>query len=41
MESPNKILTELLEIAPFLGRAGVLKAPYAFLRGTLRILLIY
>jgi hypothetical protein len=28
MESPNKILTELLEIAPFLGRAGVLKAPY-------------
>ena len=28
MESPNKILTELLEIAPFLGRAGVLRAPY-------------
>jgi len=28
MESPNEILTELLEIAPFLGRAGVLRAPY-------------
>jgi hypothetical protein len=28
MESPNEILTELLEIAPYLGRAGALKAPY-------------
>src|SRR5579864_999800 len=28
MESPNKILTELLEIAPFLGKTGVLRAPY-------------
>jgi hypothetical protein len=33
MESPNKILTELLEIAPFLGKAGVLKAPYAIPAG--------
>jgi hypothetical protein len=29
MESPDKILTELLEIAPFLGKAGVLRPPYA------------
>jgi hypothetical protein len=28
MESQNEILTELLEIAPFLGKAGALKAPY-------------
>ncbi len=28
MESSNEILTELLEIAPFLGRAGALKNPY-------------
>lgn len=28
MESRNQILTELLEIAPFLGRAGGLRAPY-------------
>lgn len=33
MESPNKILTELLEIAPFLGKAGVLKAPYGLPSG--------
>jgi hypothetical protein len=33
MESPNKILTELLEIAPFLGKAGVLEAPYAIPAG--------
>ncbi len=33
MESPNKILTELLEIAPFLGKAGVLKVPYAIPAG--------
>ena len=29
MESSNEILTELLEIAPFLGRGGGLKTPYA------------
>ena len=29
MESLHEILTELLEIAPFLGKAGVLKDPYA------------
>jgi hypothetical protein len=29
MESPNKILTELLEIAPLLGRIGVLRTPFA------------
>jgi hypothetical protein len=28
MESSNEILTELKEISPFLGRAGVLKTPY-------------
>ena len=28
MESSNEILTELLEIAPFLGRTGVFKTPY-------------
>jgi hypothetical protein len=28
MESRNEILTELLEIAPFLGRAGALGVPY-------------
>ncbi len=28
MESPNEILTELLEIAPYLGRTGALKTPY-------------
>jgi hypothetical protein len=33
MESPNKILTELLEIAPFLGKAGVLEAPYGIPAG--------
>ena len=28
MESKNEILTELQEIAPFLGKSGVLKTPY-------------
>jgi hypothetical protein len=33
MENPNEILTELLEIAPFLGKAGALKAPYVIPAG--------
>jgi hypothetical protein len=33
MESTNEILTELLEIAPFLGRTGSLKAPYVIPAG--------
>ena len=33
MESPKEILTELLEIAPFLGKAGTLRAPYAIPAG--------
>jgi hypothetical protein len=33
MESPNKILTELLEIAPLLGRTGVLRTPYTIPAG--------
>jgi hypothetical protein len=28
MKSSNEILTELLEITPFLGRAGILRTPY-------------
>jgi len=33
MESSNQILTELLEITPFLGRAGILTTPYAIPTG--------
>jgi hypothetical protein len=33
MESSNEILTELLEITPYLGGAGVLKPPYAIPKG--------
>jgi hypothetical protein len=33
MESPNERLTELLEIAPYLGRAGSLKDPYVIPMG--------
>ncbi|HZZ75539.1 MAG TPA: hypothetical protein VFE04_06395, partial [Puia sp.] len=33
MESRNKILTELLEIAPWLGRTGALQAPYVVPKG--------
>jgi hypothetical protein len=33
METSNEILTELLEIAPALGKAGVLKAPYSVFPG--------
>ena len=33
MESTNEILTEVLEIAPFLGKAGVLKDPYVIPAG--------
>jgi len=33
MESKNEILTELLEITPFLGKAGVLKIPYVIPTG--------
>jgi hypothetical protein len=33
MESSNEILTELLEITPFLGRAGVLRTPFVIPTG--------
>jgi hypothetical protein len=33
MESQNKILTELLEVAPWLGKAGALQAPYVVPEG--------
>ncbi|HET7002827.1 MAG TPA: hypothetical protein VFI33_15990 [Puia sp.] len=33
MKSSNEILTELLEITPFLGRAGILKTPYGIPTG--------
>jgi hypothetical protein len=33
MKSSNEILTELLEITPFLGRAGILKTPYVIPMG--------
>ena len=33
MKSSNEILTELLEITPFLGRAGVLETPYVIPAG--------